>query len=103
MKKVYVAAHPTEAHLVKGLLENEGIAADVLGETPYGEIPIPAAVCIKKDSDFARARKVVEQYDRQDKAKGRGRPRWQCSNCGEMVEAQFTSCWQCGAAQPNAR
>jgi hypothetical protein len=24
-------------------------------------------------------------------------PRWQCLSCGEWHEAQFNSCWQCGA------
>ncbi|MBU2647350.1 DUF2007 domain-containing protein [bacterium] len=22
---------------------------------------------------------------------------WRCSNCGEILEPQFTSCWKCGA------
>ena len=25
---------------------------------------------------------------------------WTCSQCGEQLEAQFTTCWRCGAAFP---
>jgi len=24
---------------------------------------------------------------------------WQCSECGETSEGQFTACWQCGTAR----
>jgi hypothetical protein len=27
---------------------------------------------------------------------------WVCAQCGEQLEAQFTSCWRCGAAFPSA-
>jgi hypothetical protein len=36
MKKVFVASHPTEAHLVKGFLEAQGIPAEVLGDVLFG-------------------------------------------------------------------
>jgi len=32
MKKVYIAKHPTEAHLIKGLLESYSISCEVRGE-----------------------------------------------------------------------
>jgi len=25
---------------------------------------------------------------------------WYCDDCGEWLEPQFTTCWQCGAARP---
>jgi len=27
---------------------------------------------------------------------------WTCPNCGEAHEGQFSACWQCGAARPEA-
>ena len=36
MKQVFVAQHPTEAHLVQGILEANGIAAEVHGESLFG-------------------------------------------------------------------
>ena len=35
MRKVFIAAHPAEAHMVRGLLECEGIAAVVRGEALF--------------------------------------------------------------------
>ena len=36
MKQVFVAQHPAEAHFVKGLLEADGIRAEVQGESLFG-------------------------------------------------------------------
>jgi hypothetical protein len=36
VKQVFVAQHPTEAHVIKGLLEAEGIRAEVRGESLFG-------------------------------------------------------------------
>ena len=73
MKRVHTAKHPTEAHLVKGMLEAEGIRASVLGDQlygAYGELPVLRDV------------------------------RWTCAHCGENLEGQFTECWKCGATRP---
>jgi hypothetical protein len=43
MIEIYRAAHPVQAHLLRGLLEAEGIAAAVIGEYGFnvrGEAPI---------------------------------------------------------------
>jgi hypothetical protein len=43
MTKVFVAQHPTEAHLVAGLLASQGIGAEVLNESLFsvrGEVPV---------------------------------------------------------------
>ncbi|MGH7830408.1 MAG: DUF7577 domain-containing protein, partial [Candidatus Binatia bacterium] len=24
---------------------------------------------------------------------------WQCRKCGEVIEGQFTDCWNCGSSQ----
>jgi Putative prokaryotic signal transducing protein len=70
MKRVFVTKNPTEAHLVKGLLEREGIAAEVQGEWLYGamgEIPFTPetwpSVWISKDSQLKRALKFVAGYE----------------------------------------
>ena len=36
MKQVYIADDPTEAHLVKGILEQYGISCEVRGEALWG-------------------------------------------------------------------
>jgi hypothetical protein len=71
MNKVFVAHDPMEAHFVRGLLEREGINAEVRGEALFGllgEIPITSdtlpAVWITKDAQVKRALEVVADYER---------------------------------------
>lgn len=110
MKKVFVAQHPTEAHLVAGLLESHGISSRVRGEALFsvrGEAPITAdtlpSVWVLDDE---RAREAVDLIAAANPARvsGERRPwrRWACLHCGEMVEPQFTACWKCGADWPGS-
>lgn len=41
MRQVFVAQHPTEAHFVKGLLEADGIPAEMHGEGLFGVLEPP--------------------------------------------------------------
>lgn len=67
MKKIYVAQSPAEAHLVKGRLENEGIAAVVLGEDVYGirgGVPLDSSTLPSvwvQEEDFNRARALLDK------------------------------------------
>jgi hypothetical protein len=101
MKKVFVAQHPTEAHLVKGLLESHGIAAEVQGESLFGargEAPITAdtlpSLWVLDDSQVEKAIQIL-------RVREEGEP-WQCAGCGEAIERQFGNCWRCGAERPDA-
>ena len=103
MKKVFIARHPTEAHLVKGLLELEGIEAEVRGEALFGalgELAITAdtlpSVWIQEDSQIEQAMKIVSRYEQGLASHVTIGLVWRCPKCGEMLEPQFTSCWQCG-------
>ena len=61
MKPVYTAKHPTEAHLIKGMLEAEGIRAEVKGDQLYGafgELPVLPTVWILDDTLAAHAERV---------------------------------------------
>ena len=106
MKQVYIAQHPTEAYLIKGVLEAEGIPAEVLGENLFGmrgEAPLTAdtlpSVWVIDDGDAPRAVALLVEYARQDPAAA-ARASWHCPKCGESVEPQFTECWHCGASRP---
>jgi hypothetical protein len=102
MKQVYVARSVTDAHLVRGVLEAEGIAATVRGEFLAGGIgELPADVCgvwILDDALAARAGEVLEEVWRGQRAAHSAGP-WTCPGCGERLEGQFTDCWRCGAAR----
>ncbi len=109
MKRVYTAHDPTEAHLVKGLLEAEGIEAIVQGEHLFplrGSLPVTSdtnpSVWVANDMDFNRGRTIAQAYDHGARADREGAPHWRCLRCGENLEGQFTACWKCGATRPPA-
>lgn len=97
MQRLYVAAHLPEAHLVRGLLAAAGIEARVFNEySPgaLGELPAASAwpeVWIDEPRDLARARQIVESYERDSAAPGTQR----CPACGEDSPRGFAVCWQC--------
>ena len=106
MRQVFVAKHPTEAHFVRGLLEADGISAEVHGESLFsvrGEGPATPetlpSVWVVDESDAARAQVILAEYGRQD-IRDVDQANWRCPNCGERVESQFTECWHCGTSRP---
>ncbi len=100
MQRVYTARHPIDAHLVRGLLEAEGIPAEVRGEVLFGargEIPMTEdtlpSVWVLDEWAATRARSVVLRH-RAGLAPAAG-PAWSCPACGETLEPQFSDCWRC--------
>ncbi len=107
MKKVYVARNPADAHLLRALLEGEGIRADVIGEFLYsclGELPISPdcrpSVWVVDDSDCEKAEEIIGRYKLAEDAPRDDREEWKCSGCGETNEDLFMECWQCGRSRP---
>lgn len=105
MVEIYRAAHPAQAHLLKGLLEAEGIESVVIGEFGFnvrGEAPVTTEtlprVCVVKPDDAERARAIAVSFDHGDTAGPAAT--WVCLSCGEPVEEQFGACWKCGASKP---
>ena len=104
MKLVYTAKHPTEAHLIKGMLEAEGVRAEVKGDQLYGafgELPVLPTVWILYDALAAHADTLVIDFLHGGAARRYSHERWTCAQCGENLEGQFTECWKCGAARPS--
>lgn len=102
MQRVHIARTLGEAHIVKGVLDAEGIGSTVRGEYLagiHGEIPITADtlpsvwVC---DSDSERAGRLLEEV----LAGVSDGEAWRCPRCEEELEGQFTECWQCGGSRP---
>lgn len=101
MKDVYEALNLADAHLLKGLLEAEGIQAEIRGGAHHatrGEVGgIPGmlpVVWVLDDGDFGRALALVKAYP----GETTGEP-WACA-CGEIHEPQFNACWKCGLEKP---
>jgi hypothetical protein len=100
MTQIFVARHPTEAHLIKGVLEAAGIPAEVQGERLFavrGEVPVTPdtqpTVWVADDQASA-ARAIIA--DSGEAGAGGGGDAWTCPQCGERVEPQFAACWKCG-------
>jgi len=97
MQRVYTAAHLLEAHLVRGLLDAAGIAAQVFNEfAPGGLGDLPAAstypeVWVLDDRDQDRAQTLITRYE-SDRPAGHGQ---RCPACGEENPAHFAVCWHC--------
>ncbi len=100
MTRVYSTPNAPVAHLVRHALEEDGIAAEVRGETRaafVGEIP-PIEAWVEVwvgEPDVAAAAPIVRTFTHE----GPAPDGWTCA-CGEAVEGQFGTCWACGAAAP---
>lgn len=106
MKCVHRTSDRTLAHLLRGALESEDIAAIVEGEhlaALHGELPVGASaeyrVSILDDEQLPRAALLVREWLEDRRRDGAA---WQCRGCGERHEPHFRSCWRCGAeAEPS--
>ncbi len=71
MKRVFRAPTITEAHLIRGLLENEGIGSFVKNEHLSGlagEVPFMEAwpeVWVKDDDKASQAEEIITEFQRQ--------------------------------------
>jgi len=68
MISVYTAQSVTDAHLIKGLLESEGISAFVYGgdlQGGIGELPVMGLITVRVPESFvAQACAIITDYER---------------------------------------
>ena len=107
MRKVFVGQTPFHAHFVRGLLETAGIDAEVRNELLYGargELPVTEdmlpSVWVDEGADLPAAIELVRRYESGEGPRVAPGSSWTCPSCGECLEGQFTSCWQCGESKP---
>ena len=66
--EIFSATSTTEAHLLKGLLAQHGIEAEISGhylQGAVGELPVANMIQLLVDSnDEQRARDIIDRYDR---------------------------------------
>ena len=102
MKLVWASLSTLEVHHLKNLLQAEGIACRIRGESlgsAAGELPVNECAMrleVENDVDEPRALALIRELRSPARPAG---PPWTCSGCGETLEAQFTACWCCGAAR----
>ena len=108
MIRVYGARDSAEAEFVKGLLETEeiptviqgGALQAVLGEVPVSLESLPSIWVNPVDAD--RAMVIINELKTGGPAATGTQQRWTCAKCGEVLEGQFTTCWNCGTERPGS-
>ena len=98
MERLYSAANLPEAYLVRDLLAEVGVRAQILNENAQGgvgEIPFTQTypeIWIEREDDMERARRVITDYE------SRSVPNTyiDCPRCGEQNPENFETCWHCG-------
>jgi len=102
MRRIYIADEPSRAHLVKGVLEAEGIPAEVRGDQPFwadgSMVPRDMRPEIwVRDEDGDRAVALLAAIEERIRHGGK----WRCEACGLDHTGSFDACWKCGGARPD--
>jgi len=108
MKKLHVFTHRERpfALLLKERLASEGIVCLVRNDelsTALGEIPFVECypeLWVVDDEVYPRAHLLLEQWLGETDQR---QETWCCLGCGEVLEGQFDSCWQCGREKSKAK
>jgi hypothetical protein len=101
MKQVYIAPDIVGAQMMKDYLVSFGIESFVQGDLligAIGEIPTNSypTVWVLNDADIERAEERVRNFESQQQDDQVYSNVWKCIACDELIEAQFTHCWNCG-------
>ncbi len=99
MKLLYSSQHSPEVALLKDLLDQAGIPSEVRNENLYSNFPgapFQPEIWVLNDDDYLKASEI---RDASYKSLSENPVSWTCPVCGEESEAQFNSCWNCGAAR----
>jgi hypothetical protein len=98
---VHKLQDPIEANLIRGLLLNAGIPAQLTGEGlvgAYSGVPMLCEVRILvplgRRSD---AERLLQGYDA-DRRRPASEQDWICKACGESNGTRFEVCWNCERA-----
>ncbi len=102
MKKVYSSIDGVMNGYIHSLLEKQGISCIVRNQFlsgALGELPVTECwpeIWVNDDEDAELAIEIIESLTREpDNTRGS----WRCS-CGESIEGQFLSCWNCNTDRP---
>lgn len=101
MKKLFSSPDSTEVELVKNMLANSGIVCEVRNGDVSRIVPAPSfyAELWVSETTYPKAAEVLGTWQR---PLAPSAAPWTCPACGEVIEAQFSSCWKCGAVRENA-
>ncbi len=101
--EIEVFINEINAEIAKGLLAENGIRSKILKDDCGGlepQLQLTQGVHLSVPfGDVEEAKKLLkpQQETSQDEQEDSvGLQTWKCSECGEQLEIQFTSCWNCG-------
>jgi len=99
-ERIYRAANATEAHVIRGFLEQYGIQVRLFGEglsSGLGELPVDVIeVEIHVPASYRQlARQLIDEYEVRPSVVGDTQGEWKCKTCGETNPASFGLCWNC--------
>jgi hypothetical protein len=104
MKRVYQAQSPTDAFLLKDILDTQDIDAIVKGNLLWitrsavmDTVETPPSVWVVDDEDYEKAMEVIRGYRPGARTGNSVQSEWKCYKCGKSNEGQFSECRQCGA------
>ena len=99
MKLVFSSPDSSQVGLLKSMLDEAGIPCLIRNEAVSRAIPIALfqpELCVMNDEDYPRAHDLCERWRHPSSTVPAS---WICPKCGEKIEGQFSSCWNCGAEQ----
>ena len=100
MRQVFIAESPSEAYVVRNLLESEGIGAFLQGYAPgHAALGTFPTVWVVEDSQVEQALATIAIYEQRGEREKRKGEAWPCPHCGEKIEPQFMECWKCGTSR----
>ena len=103
MIKVFTAPALPEVELLRSVLENANIGCVVRNEyltIPRGDLPFTDTwpeLWVLDDRDRAQAEVIIAQAQTGDES---ATAQWICPGCGEAIDGQFSSCWNCETERP---
>ena len=106
MDRIYSEPSPVFIYRIRDLLEEKGIATIVrnellsggIGELPPTEVWPELWVVVNEDKEAAE--QIVDEFIRSTKTRSQD---WICASCGERIEGQFGTCWNCGSENGSAQ
>ena len=99
MRKVYSSPDPNLVRYAKSILDDYKIECVILREqlasAVGGIAPVDAwaEIWVLDSGQQSEALVILERSLTLNETGQK--PSWQCSKCGELIEAQFTQCWNC--------
>jgi hypothetical protein len=101
MRELYTSQDRALVYELKAAVESDGIAcrvenealAGVAGGVPPGEAWLQ--LWVVDDAHFDRAAAILKELLEGEAA---AEETWECPDCGETLQNQFTECWRCAPA-----